>query len=232
MWNANGLMNKRSEFITLLDDQKPDIVAISEAKMSESQAGILFEFKEKGYFPYYKMRNEDGGGVILLVKDNIKNNKQTIFTDDEKKKFGLDKEEIVGIETKIEGKYYYIYCLYNPPEKPINPNVFKYLETKKDYILLGDLNCRLEQIDGKTNANGRKLSEILETSRCLLLNEKNKPTFFENRKDRQPYKSTLDLVFSSYNVEKSKRASTLCPSLQSPNIKRRNTTFQLLSNLQ
>jgi exonuclease III len=134
MWNANGLINKRSEFINLLVDQKPDIVAISEAKMSDGQAGILYEFKQKGYFPYYKLRNEDGGGVILFFKNTIKNSKQIIFSEDEKKKFGLDNEEIVGVETKIEGRYYSIFCLYNPPEKQINENVFKYLEKSRFHL--------------------------------------------------------------------------------------------------
>jgi hypothetical protein len=79
------------------------------------------------------------------------------------------------------------------------------ISRKADFILLGDLNCRLDQIDGKSNANGLKLAQILEASRrCQLLNEKNKPTFFESRKDRQPYKSTLDLILTSNNVEKYK----------------------------
>ena len=66
VWNANGLQYKIRELKLLLSDQCPDVVAICEIKMSETSANLLYDIN--GYFPFHKIRDENGGGVALLIR--------------------------------------------------------------------------------------------------------------------------------------------------------------------
>ena len=84
-WNANGLENKRSELRNLIADENPDIVAICEAKMDDLTINLLYEFREIGYFPYHKLRDSDGGGVVLLVKEVTRKAEEIKLTIDEQK---------------------------------------------------------------------------------------------------------------------------------------------------
>ena len=79
---------------------------------------LLYEFREIGYFPYHKLRDSDGGGVVLLVKEVTRKAEEIKMSIDEQKTYQLDNEEIVGVRLKLEGKFYHIFCWYLPPEKP------------------------------------------------------------------------------------------------------------------
>ena len=68
-WNANGLYKKVHELRALIDDEKPDIVAVCEIKMNEITANLLF--KVCGYYPYYRLRNENDGGTALFIQDQF-----------------------------------------------------------------------------------------------------------------------------------------------------------------
>jgi hypothetical protein len=204
-WNANGLENKRSELKNLIADENPDIVAICEAKMDDLTINLLYEFREIGYFPYHKLRDSDGGGVVLLVKEVTRKAEEIKLTIDEQKTYQLDNEEIVGVRLKLEGKFYHIFCWYLPPEKPLNRKDFEFMQKCGNYILVGDLNSKLSTLNKTTNANGRKLQDIIDTNNCYVLNQVNQPTYIRKHATKSSYKSTLDLFIVSQNIEKLKR---------------------------
>ena len=64
----HGLHGKLLEFESLLKDEKPDIVAITEIKMNETSVNL---YEIHCYFPYTKIRDENGDGVALLVKEHL-----------------------------------------------------------------------------------------------------------------------------------------------------------------
>ena len=104
-WNANGVRGKLCELSTLLTDQSPDVVAFTEIKMNETPINQLHDmltelFKTKGlsYFPYYKLRNENGGGVTLIINDAHANYQIKLPQE-------LVNEEIIGAAVKMGGKW-------------------------------------------------------------------------------------------------------------------------------
>lgn len=65
-WNANSIKSKLHEFQSFLYANDYDIVGICETKTDEN-----FKLKISGYKSYLKSRNNRGGGVAILVKQNI-----------------------------------------------------------------------------------------------------------------------------------------------------------------
>ena len=137
--------------------------------MNATTQNMLFEIQN--YFPFHKTRNENGGGVVLLVKENL-------VCERIKLPPTVQEEELIRIELKIEGKSHYIFCFYNPPQKTLNNKIIEFAEQQGDFILLGDLNCKLREFDLTDNRNGTKLRELIESSKIFILNDKHKPTFF------------------------------------------------------
>ena len=66
---SNGLHNKIPELKTSVTHEEPDIIALCKIKSNEVTINLLFEIN--GYYPYYRLRNENGGGVALLIKDKL-----------------------------------------------------------------------------------------------------------------------------------------------------------------
>ena len=100
--------------------------------MNDTTLNLLYEIQS--YFPFYKNRNDNSGGVALLIKDNLVSEKLNL-------PLSLKEEELVGAQLKIGGKLYNIFCFYNPPQKAINKQVFEHAELLGNYLILGDLNC-------------------------------------------------------------------------------------------
>ena len=65
-WNINGLRSKITQLRILLSKYNPDAIALQETKLP-----IDIEYDPKNYQPFYENRNGDGGGVALLVNENI-----------------------------------------------------------------------------------------------------------------------------------------------------------------
>ena len=91
VWNANGLHGKIEELKLLISDQSPDVVAICEIKMNETSVNFLFDIRV--FFPYYKIRNDKGGGVALLIRESLVSESIVLPS-------YLKNEEIVGVTIK------------------------------------------------------------------------------------------------------------------------------------
>ena len=107
----------------------------------------------KGYNSTYKCRNNYGGGVAVLIKDNY-----------EITEIILDSfnEEITGIKSTIENKTIGFFSYYNPPNKELNIELFEYIQNNfENYLIMGDLNAKNEIFNSKnTNRNGELLNQI------------------------------------------------------------------------
>ena len=65
------------------------------------------------------------------------------------------------------------------------------------------MNSKLQELDGSDNLNGKRLKNILEEHKFLVLNEKKQPKYFR-KSNNNTYRSTLDLVIASNYFEKCK----------------------------
>ena len=104
-WNCNSIKNKELELKQFLEHNKSDFLSLNEIKSSTAWANELLNID--GYFTVAKCRNNRGGGVALLIKDNIEFSKNDIDV-----KF---EEEIIGINCKINQTNLDIFSYYNPP---------------------------------------------------------------------------------------------------------------------
>jgi len=150
----------------------------------------------ENYIVIYKCRSKNGnkgGGIALLIKNDILFEEMDIFD-----KLNI---EIIAIKIKFSNTELIVVSYYNPPEVKLCSEVWEELEKNSlSYLVCGDLNARSQILGGqKTNKNGKVLEEILENSNAIVLNEKNKPTFFKSQND-QFYQEVLDYFICSSSI--------------------------------
>ena len=66
--NINHLPCKVDSLKSIIEETKPAVVTLVETKLGENQ-----EFTVEGYHPVPMNRNENGGGVLILVKKELEN---------------------------------------------------------------------------------------------------------------------------------------------------------------
>jgi exonuclease III len=66
-WNANSVTNKKADLALFLNVNNIDIAAIGETKLSPKS-----RFSIPGYTTYRADRNQFGGGVMILIKHNLR----------------------------------------------------------------------------------------------------------------------------------------------------------------
>jgi exonuclease III len=177
-WNCFKLNPARLEELRLfLVSTKPDIVSLNELKLNEYECNFYLNFE--GYNAVFKTRERNpscGGGVCLLVRDNIPFGQVTLFDD-----LGL---EVVAISTKVDTKNVIVVSYYNPPDKQVDSNLFQRLdESGSEFMICGDLNSKMKCFGCKQDSgNGEILCDILSGSGGIVLYN-NKPTYhsYSNR---------------------------------------------------
>ena len=135
--NCQGIRNKISEFKSLLNYTKPDIVCGTESWLTK-------EVRSSEVFPsdfqvFRKDRDSIGGGVFILVKNNL----VAVELDDHQPSC-----EIIWIKLKLrKAKEMFISCFYMP-HRDINTLIefeksVQHLNQKgsRNIIICGDFNC-------------------------------------------------------------------------------------------
>ena len=122
------------------------------------------------YLPNLKIR-EEGGGVLLLVNKKWKDNYENVTFPKE------NSDEIVGIHIKTQSQKLDVYCIYVPPNKHLNKITLNFIkERKKEFILAGDLNAIMPDLNGRYNASGKILERQILEHNLVVLNNNKKPT--------------------------------------------------------
>ncbi|RNA21231.1 RNA-directed DNA polymerase from mobile element jockey-like, partial [Brachionus plicatilis] len=192
-WNCNSLSNKKELLELLIIKHQPDIVMLNEIKLDKQKANSLLNIRD--YLSINKCRNSRGGGVAILIKNNVE------FS--ELVELDSLNFEIIGIKVPVKigslRKNINLISIYQPPnhKNPLDPSIFEYIEKHFDYFVIGgDLNSKLSSLGYKTNDNGKILEDILEDPRFLIVND-DCPTFTLSHRD---YSSVLDLFILSSNL--------------------------------
>lgn len=111
--NARSIKNKSEEIPLIYNTLKTDIhvIAITETFVRNGEEQF-FEFD--GYTAHYSSRpNRGGGGVAVLVKNNIKHEMKDKWSDNE--------NSIINVQIQLNNKQYNILNVYRPP----NTNAIK-----------------------------------------------------------------------------------------------------------
>lgn len=140
LFNANGIKSKLSEFKFYCEEQKPDIIFLNEIKMNQENAN--FFLKMSNFQTFEKVRNNQGGGVAILVKNEIQVSLENFFDH--------LKIEIICLKIKNtqKNKEMLFITYYNPPnstkrQNQLNIEVFKILYEKKAFHYGGGFKCLL-----------------------------------------------------------------------------------------
>ncbi len=83
----------------------------------------------------------------------------------------LDHLEVIGIPVYFGSKIINVFTYYNPPEKPIDHRIFKFAESRGEFVFLGDFNAHVPPDEKRMNPRGIELSNILATSVGTIINE-------------------------------------------------------------
>ncbi len=176
-WNVNGLraILSKGNLISLINEEKPDILAIEETKMQEEQLTYNFD----GYYQYMNCAEKKGySGTMVLTKNEPLNVIYDIEGDNHPKE---------GRVITLEYPDYYFVCAYVPNSKDgllrldyrmhweddLRKHLNK-LDKKKPVIYCGDLNVAHEEIDlknpdenhfsaGFSDEERNKFSELLKS---------------------------------------------------------------------
>ena len=188
-WNCNNLVSKLDLFKLFLNTFKPDIVLLNELKVDEQRDNFFLNFTN--YHKISKPRNNFGGGVAILIKQNLE-----FFQDLSLDHWGL---ELVGIKLKMDSIFLSIFCLYNPPNRSLNYEFFVELATNYSHCILGgDLNAKSKTIGclNNSNNNGNVLETVLMNLNLSLIND-HSPTYHQVNRD---YYEVLDLYLCSSSL--------------------------------
>ena len=176
--NINSLRNK-FDFLVIQVKGYIDILMISETKLDESFP--IGQFLIDGYsVPFRLDRNENGGGILLYVRDDIPSKLLSMNSNIE----GFFVE--INLDNK---KRWLLSCSYNPKRSQISSHLSElskntdiYLTKYDQLLFIGDFNAGIEDASMKNFCSSYNLRSMI-----------NKPTCFKN-----PGKpSCIDLILTN-----------------------------------
>ena len=187
--NVNGISNKILELQQLTTDEKLDIIAVQESKLtSKSKKDPYIQ----NFSPIRKDREENkGGGLIIFVKQDIKYTNLNVPKEINQNNLEM---QIVKIHLN-KTDHIHLANIYLPPrnssdknssdknqnsiEKDLE-NCFTFLETFPHILVCGDFNAHSTSWHSHTtDKRGTQIADIIAKSNLQVLNE--------NMFTRQPY---------------------------------------------
>lgn len=137
-----------NEFKYFLCSRYYDVVGICETKFDTN-----VKLKIPAYKCYTCNRNNRGGGVAIVVRENIGHSFVNFSN--------INNIEIVAIKLPFKNEELYIFQIYIPPNKVIKYSDLVQLFKFKNMIVMGDLNCKREEWNCKSeNARGKTLLDF------------------------------------------------------------------------
>ena len=177
-WNANSITLRKYELEHFLQANRIDVAAICETKLSPRR-----KFTVQGYSIYRTDRNHHGGGVLLLIRNEIQHDSIHLT--------GTSEMELVSVIVHSpQQKRFLIVAGYNPPNNTLSSNdLDPIFEKNLPTIVLGDFNSKhIAWNCTHSDRNGNFLMEYC-TDRYVSIHAPIYPTHFPAR--GQP--SVLDI---------------------------------------
>ena len=181
-WNANSVFDKKkAELELFLRTNNIDVAAISETKLHPKRI-----FTMPGFKVYRSDRNQFGGGVMLLVNNNLRHDSFSL-----PRLSGLEVTAIC-LQLQYHNKLLFV-SAYLPPAVTIAPTDLDAISSLHDTaVLAGDLNCKhVSWNNASVNKNGSTLLSY-SLNKTITINYPNQPTHL-------PYNSypcILDIALS------------------------------------
>ncbi len=160
-FNARSIVNKLDELHLYIDDENPDIIGITETWLHEQITDTELNLPEYTIYRHDR-KNKSGGGVVLLIKNNIKSSVREDLSKEFEECIWCD---IINKDTKI--LFGVCYRSTNIELRDDN-KLFSLLNkvSKENLILVGDFNYE-DSIDWGSNTCSTKGKLFLE---CITKN--------------------------------------------------------------
>ena len=185
--NINSLRNK-FEFLADMIKDKLDILMVSETKLDSSFPEAQFYIN--GYSkPYRRDQNENGGGIMLYIKEGIPSKLLKPLSNEKDKEYFL-------VEINLRKKKWLLICNYNPQKKLIKEHlacVTKEIDSQSsnydNILLLGDFNSEPTEETMENFCQIHNLKNLVHDPTCFKNPENptmidlfltNKPRCFQN----------------------------------------------------
>ena len=198
--NCDGLFNKRSEFIFIIQRDDPSVICLTETKLCKD---IINEevFPTSNYDIYRRDRDSTnrGGGVCILVKKNLNSQLCSNLINN-------DCESVSCVIT-IGSTQILVSCLYRPPNYSREENVlfFNHVEdifkSRNDQILIcgdfnfGEIDWTLNEVNDGSESAPQQFYDIVQDN--FFYQHVTEDT--RRRGNQNP--STLDLIFTKTELE-------------------------------
>ncbi|KAL1141024.1 hypothetical protein AAG570_000950 [Ranatra chinensis] len=186
-YNARGLQRQLSEIIDIIVDNRVDVVLLTETHLREAHKPYI-----PGFTIHRKDRGTSGGGVAILVKNEIRH-RQIMVPSSEM--------EIIGMQVNAGTRPVNFYSVYKPPDTKLDCDVLHdILSEPQVTVVAGDFNAKhtFWNCSGKNTA-GTTLCKFIEANRHVHLSV---PTEFTHFPDNENSPSTLDLVLTNRGPKK------------------------------
>ena len=204
--NVRGLKSKLESFIEKIMEVEPTVFCVTETRLHKDEE---FDMESEGYAVYRNDRNNNGGGVLIGVKKELKN----VCTIVENKK---DIEESIWVLINNSRIQLRIGCIYAPQESRTSKEVLEKMydsiqeqieiakERQQNVLMVGDLNCKVGDViqnnKTETTKDGRLLLKMVKENKMSLLNASDRSEGLWTRVEGQS-KSVLDYVIINEESE-------------------------------
>ena len=172
--NIRGLKSKVTTLHNIIDELQPTIFCITETHLMEKE-----EIEIEGYKIFDNNRDQDGGGVMIGVQNQLKD----IVTMVEKHK-GVEESLWIVIDNKQVAIR--LGVIYAPQESRTSKERYKEMyqnieeqiliakEKNQKLLMMGDFNCKIGKvIEGNTDEvslSGRLFNKMIAKNKLLVLN--------------------------------------------------------------
>ena len=181
--NINSIRNKFTSLSNMIKDNI-DILLISETKIDSSFPTVQFHID--GYTIHRRDRNENGGGLLLYVREDVPST--LLKTDSEIEAF--------YVELNVRKKKWLLYCSYNPSKNSITNHLAEigknndlFSSKYENFILLGDFNSEPSEQPMSDFCHAYNCQNIIKDKTCFKNPHKpscidlfitNRPKSFQN----------------------------------------------------
>lgn len=198
-WNAKSISNKIIELEYFLNQNKIDIIFISETWLKQNQNISIQNYtvyrKDRSVIPLANNNRNVGGGVAIAVRNGLSH---TLLPD-----IGTEVIETIGIElygpnqnVKLIGAYFPGSKLNKPKLEKFKNEIRLLTASRTSYLICGDLNAKHRFWNCfKANQAGRILYDLMNI-RNFLIHFPSTHTHYPSQSSRvNP--STIDIVLSN-----------------------------------
>jgi len=181
-------LDRKADLEGFLFQFQPDILCINELKLNDEQCNDRLYFKNYTFiFKTRKINPEKGGGVAVLIRQNLIFEKTDLYLNNEDL-------EYLCINITLKKSILTVVSYYNP--RNLSTELFDKLASQKnDILIIGDLNSKSTAFGCKSgNDDGLVLEKILLKHSFIIANNK-EITHIPFQQDHQP--DILDLAITS-----------------------------------